>query len=621
MQLDRGNGYALFNGADVTFSNAGIITIGANIATNSFHGLNNRGTFNNNTGGQIQIDRANNSGLINSAAGTFTNSATITIGANSTGFIGISNLATFINAACARVSMDDRLNNSSSFTNNGLFWVNTATAHLNSGTVTNNGIIEYPQGNPIPGVVNNEIISAPVFGTVCGTPISPALTLGATVDFTIAPNWFLNQNLTGAAGTFDQATNTFTNSGVPIGVPTTVYFSINDAVGGCSRTVSVQITFASPPPTGASPQNFCSGGSATIANLVVVGSNIIWYDMATGGSVLPTSTPLVDGVIYYASQTISGCESPTRRAISALFPPPVPNDLCANAIAIFPGPTFTGSTAGCATDDVVGNCGTNDNINGGVWYKFTTVSDAPVTLSLCNAATNYDTKLYVFSGSCGALVCVAGNDDDCGLSSRVNFTAVAGTEYLVLVAGFSSSEGNFGLTMVGGVVCATPPPTGASPQTFCANSFPTVAQLAATGTAIKWYAAASGGSPLPITAFLVNGNHYFASQTIDGCESTGRLDVLVQINPTPPYVDASWTQPFCIGDAPTVASLNPQGPGIVWYDMAMGGSALLSSTPLTNGGHYFVGQSVGGCESPRIHIVATVVTPAPGHVCIGGCSN
>jgi hypothetical protein len=75
--------------------------------------------------------------------------------------------------------------------------------------------------------------------------------------------------------------------------------------------------------------------------------------------------------------------------------------------------------------------------------------------------------------------------------------------------------------------------TGAASQSFCLETSPTVADLTATGTAIKWYAGSSGGSALVTTTALVNGSHYYATQTISGCESTSRFDVSVTINSAP----------------------------------------------------------------------------------------
>jgi hypothetical protein len=119
-----------------------------------------------------------------------------------------------------------------------------------------------------------------------------------------------------------------------------------------------------------------------------------------------------------------------------------PNDLCANAIALDCGSTVDGTTV-LATFDNVGTCGTS-NTAPGVWYTVAGTG-RPIIVSTCIAAS-YDSKISVFSGSCGAFVCVGGNDDFCGLRSQVTFNSVAGTTYHVLVHGFLSQTGTFTLS-------------------------------------------------------------------------------------------------------------------------------------------------------------------------------
>jgi serine protease AprX len=72
-------------------------------------------------------------------------------------------------------------------------------------------------------------------------------------------------------------------------------------------------------PVLAATQNFCTPSSATLADLTVTGTGIKWYDAATGGNVLPTTTVL-GTASYYASQTILGCES--QRAAIAITKTP-----------------------------------------------------------------------------------------------------------------------------------------------------------------------------------------------------------------------------------------------------------------------------------------------------------
>jgi hypothetical protein len=92
----------------------------------------------------------------------------------------------------------------------------------------------------------------------------------------------------------------------------------------CSRTSgfttsSATITVNSNPsvPTGTATQIFCSTSSPTVTELSPTGTSIQWYEASSGGSALATNTSLVDSTIYYATQTVSGCESTTRLAVTA----------------------------------------------------------------------------------------------------------------------------------------------------------------------------------------------------------------------------------------------------------------------------------------------------------------
>ena len=58
---------------------------------------------------------------------------------------------------------------------------------------------------------------------------------------------------------------------------------------------------------------------------------------------------------------------------------------------------------------------------------------------------------------------------------------------------------------------------------------PTVANLTATGTGLKWYTTSSGGTALDPSTPLVDGQHYWASQTVNGNESTTRVEVTASV--------------------------------------------------------------------------------------------
>ena len=100
---------------------------------------------------------------------------------------------------------------------------------------------------------------------------------------------------------------------------TTYYATQTD--GGCesvSRTAVVVTINTNPSvPTGTATQIFCSTSSPTVNELSATGTSIQWYEASTGGSALATNTSLVNSTIYYATQTVSGCESTTRLAVTA----------------------------------------------------------------------------------------------------------------------------------------------------------------------------------------------------------------------------------------------------------------------------------------------------------------
>ncbi len=70
----------------------------------------------------------------------------------------------------------------------------------------------------------------------------------------------------------------------------------------------------------------------------------------------------------------------------------------------------------------------------GKWYKYTPTTNYNVTVTSDVAANNPlpDTRVHIYSGNCGALTCIGGDDDSVsGLSSLVNFAATAGTTYYI----------------------------------------------------------------------------------------------------------------------------------------------------------------------------------------------
>ena len=222
---------------------------------------------------------------------------------------------------------------------------------------------------------------------------------------------------------------------------------------------------------------------------------------------------LTAGTTYYILMDSETSSSVTQTFQIVCLAPPPANDLCAGAITINCGQTLTGSTA-FATSDAVATCGTTLNTAPGVWYTFAG-DGSQTTLSLC--ASSYDTKIGVFSGSCGSFTCVTGNDDFCGTRSQVTFNTVIGTTYYVLVTGFSTNSGNYSLTRTCIFPCTGVPSPGfitptttsvcvGTSVTLTLNSFPI-----ATGLSFQWKEATTPGGTYTNISGATNTTYTFTA--------------------------------------------------------------------------------------------------------------
>lgn len=132
-------------------------------------------------------------------------------------------------------------------------------------------------------------------------------------------------------------------------------------------------------------------------------------------------------------------------------------------------------------------------------------------------------------------------------------------------------------------------------QSFCKSMNPKVSDLIATGSQVKWYKDGLGGNPLHPTEVLRSGN-YYATQTVNGCETVVRATALVTVNNTAAPTGQS-VQAFCSPMVPTLSQLQLSGSNIKWYSSATGGNELLATAVLSNGGTYYASQILNGCES------------------------
>ncbi|HYG23313.1 MAG TPA: hypothetical protein VEH04_11065 [Verrucomicrobiae bacterium] len=133
--------------------------------------------------------------------------------------------------------------------------------------------------------------------------------------------------------------------------------------------------------------------------------------------------------------------------LAATMQPP-PNDQCSGAIPLEPGIEYSVYTANATdTNEPVPEC--QPNFGRGLWYSFTPFVDGLVHVTTC--ASDMDTALQVFTGSCASLVPVTGgcNDDNgpgCeSLAASVTFPGTANVTYRILAGSFMGVPGNLRL--------------------------------------------------------------------------------------------------------------------------------------------------------------------------------
>lgn len=331
------------------------------------------------------------------------------------------------------------------------------------------------------------------------------------------------------------------------------HYYATQMVNGCESplrlTLFVQFnTSTIAPPTGTALQTFCN--SATVAKLQATGSKLKWYASSVGGNPLLSQTALTHNTIYYASQTIDGCESILRFEVNVT--------LENNNI---PSPLGEQTQTLCANSSVDDLVAMGSSIK---WYEVA-MGGTPLlpSAALISASHYYASQML----------------DECESTQRLDVT--------VYLNAMSSPIGN-------------------ATQTFCNEAM--ISDLSVTGSSIQWYATSIGGTVLPANTLLVNNNLYFASQTSGSCESVNRLAVTVNIKTSPSPI-GNTAQSFCNGAR--ISDLIVTGSGVLWYATSTLGSALSANTILVHNNQYFASQNSGGCESFERLEVLVVLNPIP----------
>lgn len=306
-------------------------------------------------------------------------------------------------------------------------------------------------------------------------------------------------------------------------------------------------------PTGNANQSFCTNGN--VGSIVTTsGTNIVWYNAATGGTVVPNSTALVSGTTYYASQNNGTCESTARLGVT---------------VTLNTMPTVTSTTP-------ASRCGAG--------------------LITLNAASSAGTLVWYGVATGGTAVAT-------GTSFSPNISGTT-TYYVEAVNGPCTSA----RTPVIATIDAAQTITSTTPGSRCDAGTVTLS-AAATGGTLNWYAAATGGSILGTgsnftTPSISSSTTYYVEVTNGTCTSA-RIPVTASINPvSAPTGNAN--QQFCAGETVGLLVIT-NGTNIVWYNAATGGAVVPNNTLLVSGTTYYASQNNGTCESPtRLAVTATL---------------
>ncbi len=204
--------------------------------------------------------------------------------------------------------------------------------------------------------------------------------------------------------------------------------------------------------TSFSPAAGPAGTAVVITGLNFTGTTAVSFNGTAATFTLVNATTINATVPAGATSGPVGVTTTVSTGLSSTYfiVPPF-NDVCSGSVPMLTcGSVVSGTTEG-STDigDPTDACGGNtpSAAAGGVFYRLTGTGSS-ITVATC--ISSFDGLLYVYTGSCGAYVCVGSDDDGCGNKSggsSVTFASTAGTPYYVFVSGYQALQGTFALSM------------------------------------------------------------------------------------------------------------------------------------------------------------------------------
>lgn len=208
------------------------------------------------------------------------------------------------------------------------------------------------------------------------------------------------------------------------------------------------------------------------------------------------------------------------------------------------------------------------------------------------------------NGDCHTLVTtIPTATDNC--SGKITATTTNPLQYSIpgnYTITWNYNDGNGNITTQNQNVTITSPalPVANSPQVFCAINNPKISDISITAQNPIWYDAL--GTVINSSTPLIDGNTYYVTQTINGCESN-KLPIAVTVHNTP-LPTGNQNQDFCSSRNALIKDLAVTGKSLKFYDNL--GNVLNQNTVLQNNTSYYVTQTLNNCESAKFEIKVTL---------------
>ena len=219
------------------------------------------------------------------------------------------------------------------------------------------------------------------------------------------------------------------------------------------------------------------------------------------------------------------------------------------------------------------------------------------------------TTLPTITGDCNITISAPTATDNCS----GNIVGTTTTQVNILPSGshtivwnYNDGNGNIETQNQAIIINQVTLPSGNPSQSFCIQQSATINDIIITGQNIKWYDSETGGNLLSSSTILVDGMTYYASQTLNSCESS-RIPITIQIHDTSAPTGSN--QSFCTVQNPTLNNIIINGSTIKWYSDNISTTELPQTTSLTDNTTYYATQTLNGCESiTRLPITISLIS-------------